>query len=82
MKALGPWVGPKKEGYRDWPVFTEIRKTVEFQAAFMEIFGEPLTTVTVVSTSGGQSMTEEGGEAPSQNSQTSADSVKVSGTGQ
>jgi hypothetical protein len=79
MKVLGPQAGPKKEGYRDWPVFKEIRKTVEFQTAFMEIFGEPLTTVTLVSSSSEQSKTEEGGETPSKNSITSDDSVKVTG---
>ncbi len=64
MKALGPKAVPKKDGYRDWPVFREIRKTAEFQDAFMEMFGEPITTVTVVSSAGGEELAEAGSEVP------------------
>lgn len=47
MKALGRNAGPKKAGYREWPVFKELRKSTEFQLAFEEVFGEPFGTVTV-----------------------------------
>jgi hypothetical protein len=47
MKALGSFSGPGKNGYREWPVFRELRKTKEFQEAFLDVFGEPLATVTV-----------------------------------
>ena len=47
MKALGSLSRPGKDGYREWPVFRELRKTKEFQAAFLDVFGEPLATVTV-----------------------------------
>jgi hypothetical protein len=31
----------KIDGYRDWPLFREFRKTPQFKAAFEEIYGEP-----------------------------------------
>ncbi len=77
MKVLGLRAGPKKEGYRDWPVFKEIRKTAEFQDAFMEIFGEPITTVTVVTSTGGQEMADQGSEALSDDLTTFHDTARV-----
>ena len=47
MRALGSLGRPGKDGYREWPVFRELRKTKEFQDAFLDVFGEPLATVTV-----------------------------------
>ena len=47
MKALGLSSQPGKDGYRGWPVFRELRKTKEFQETFLDVFGEPLATVTV-----------------------------------
>ena len=47
IKALGPSSRPGKDGYRGWPVFRELRKTKEFHEAFLDVFGEPLATVTV-----------------------------------
>ena len=49
MKTLGTATGPKKEGFRDWPAFRELREAKEFQEAFMDVFGEPFATVTVAS---------------------------------
>lgn len=49
MRALGLTAGPKKDGFREWPVFKELRKDKDFQAAFGEIFGEPFARVTVSS---------------------------------
>jgi hypothetical protein len=51
MKSIGPASKPSKDGYRDYPVFRELRKTPEFQQTFLEIFGEPLATVTLPDTS-------------------------------
>jgi hypothetical protein len=34
-----------KEAYRDWPLFTEFRKTTEFKATYKEIFEEDLIYV-------------------------------------
>ena len=34
----------RMDGYRDWPLFREIRKTDQFKAVFQEIYGEPLET--------------------------------------
>ena len=50
MKTLGT-SRPGKGGYRDWPVFKELREMKEFQEAFLEVFGEPLATVTLESDS-------------------------------
>lgn len=47
MKAIGASSRPGKSGYRNWPVFKELRKTEEFQATFVEVFGEPFATVTI-----------------------------------
>lgn len=55
MKAIGPTGRPGKQGYRDWPVFRELRKSADFQAAFEEVFGEPFGTVTVETSPGGLS---------------------------
>jgi hypothetical protein len=58
MKAIGPAGRPGKQGYRDWPVFRELRKSAEFQAAFEEVFGEPFGTVTVETSPGGMSTSD------------------------
>jgi hypothetical protein len=58
MRALGPTAGPKKDGFREWPVFRELRKIKDFQTAFTEVFGEPFATVTVASPSGDQSSSD------------------------
>ena len=50
LKTLGT-SRPGKGGYRDWPVFKELREMKEFQEAFLEVFGEPLATVTLDSDS-------------------------------
>ncbi len=52
MKSLQQAKRPGKVGYREWPVFKEVRKTDNFQKAFEEIFGEPLHVVTVDDTKG------------------------------
>jgi hypothetical protein len=49
-KAIGSNVRPGKDGYREWPVFRDLRKVQEFQELFAELFGEPLTTVSVAPT--------------------------------
>jgi hypothetical protein len=49
MRTIGTEGPPNKDGYRDWPVFRELRKTKEFQTAFSEVFGEPFATVTLSS---------------------------------
>jgi hypothetical protein len=45
MRTITPGEPPDKEGYRDWPVFRELRKSPEFQRAFEDIFKEPLNVV-------------------------------------
>jgi hypothetical protein len=46
MKRIGPAEDDvSKMGYREWPLFKEIRQVGEFAAAFAQIFGEPLNTV-------------------------------------
>ncbi|MGE3959470.1 MAG: hypothetical protein AB7H96_22335 [Vicinamibacterales bacterium] len=52
MRILGQAAGPKKEGFRDWPVFRELRREKEFQAAFVDVFGEPFATVTITPSAG------------------------------
>lgn len=34
-----------KDAYREWPLFRQFRKTVEFKRAYLEIFGEELVYV-------------------------------------
>lgn len=33
--------------YREWPLFRELRKRVEFEATILEVFGEPLNKVSI-----------------------------------
>ncbi|HEX8916583.1 MAG TPA: hypothetical protein VF796_29805, partial [Humisphaera sp.] len=42
MKKIGPGEDPGKHGYRVWPLFKWVREKDAFQAAFQEIYGEPL----------------------------------------
>ena len=41
MRSIGAKSRPGKEGYRDWPVFRELRRSEDFLIAFSELFGEP-----------------------------------------
>jgi hypothetical protein len=43
VKNRGEGIG--KMGYREWPLFKEIRKVPEFARTFGEIFGEPLNSL-------------------------------------
>jgi hypothetical protein len=43
MRRIGNNGRPNIEDYRTWPVFRGIRSKSEFQAAFLEVFGEPVT---------------------------------------
>lgn len=36
-----------KHSYREWPLFREARKSEKFAAAFEQVFGEPLNTISV-----------------------------------
>lgn len=45
MKTIGKAERPGKAGYREWPIFKELRKNGEFQEAFDGTFGEPLNIV-------------------------------------
>ncbi len=36
-----------KMGYREWPLFKEIRKVTDFSKTFEGIFGEPLSRVSL-----------------------------------
>ncbi|HLJ23030.1 MAG TPA: hypothetical protein VKT71_02910 [Candidatus Acidoferrales bacterium] len=47
MKRIGNDGEVKKNDYRDWPLFLEMRKKPEFGKAFSEIFGEVLNTFTI-----------------------------------
>jgi hypothetical protein len=40
MKRVGKNGPVPKEGYSDWPIFREFRKTVEFKKCYIDIFGE------------------------------------------
>jgi hypothetical protein len=51
MRSIGAKSRPGKEGYRDWPVFRELRRSEDFLIAFSELFGEPFATVTVATSS-------------------------------
>jgi hypothetical protein len=42
MKTIGKGAMPDRNGYREWPVFNELRKNEKVQQAFQEVFGEPL----------------------------------------
>ena len=39
----------KKENYRDWPIFRELRKHAEFLTSYRDIYGEDFDQATVIS---------------------------------
>ncbi len=41
MKRIGTTGKPHKNAYRDWPLFTQFRKSEQFNKAFEDVFGEP-----------------------------------------
>jgi hypothetical protein len=49
MRKLGHDEEFKKEFYRDWPIFRELRKQPNFLSCYREIYGEDLEQVTVSS---------------------------------
>ena len=51
MKRIGATDRPGKVGYREWPLFSSVRSTDEFQDSFEQVFGEPLSVVAVAETS-------------------------------
>lgn len=51
MESIGRAERPGKLGYREWPVFKDMRKNDAFQKAFQDVFGEPLLETKVVSQS-------------------------------
>jgi hypothetical protein len=50
MRKLGHDDEIKKEIYRDWPIFRELRKQPGFSPCYCEIYGEDFEQATVVST--------------------------------
>jgi hypothetical protein len=50
IRKLGHDDGFKKECYRDWPIFRELRKQPGFLTCYKEVYGENFEVTTVVST--------------------------------
>jgi hypothetical protein len=50
MKTIGPNGKPVKSEYREWPVFSEFRKSKQFLTTYEHVFGEPFSETPATAT--------------------------------